>query len=70
MATPPAAPVPLPVKAGFGVGSLGTGIFNSVPAVLLLYFMTDTLGIAAGLAAWAMFIPKILGRRHRSRSWA
>jgi glycoside/pentoside/hexuronide:cation symporter, GPH family len=59
MATPPAAPVPLPVKAGFGVGSLGTGIFNSVPAVLLLYFMTDTLGIAASLAAWAMFIPKI-----------
>ncbi len=50
--------VPTSVMAGFGVGSLGTGIFNSVPSVLLLYFMTDTLGIAAGLAAWAMFIPK------------
>ncbi len=50
--------VPTTVMAGFGVGSLGTGIFSSVPSVLLLYFMTDTLGIAAGLAAWAMFIPK------------
>lgn len=53
-----AAPVPTPVMAGFGVGSLGTGIFNSVPSVLLLYFMTDTLGVTARLAAWAIFIPK------------
>ena len=52
------ARVPVSVMAGFGVGSLGTGIFSSVPSVLLLYFMTDTLGIAAGLAAWAVFIPK------------
>ncbi len=44
---------------GYSVGSLGTGIYNSVPAVLLLYFMTDTLGIGAGLASLAIFLPKI-----------
>jgi len=51
--------VSLRAIAGFGAGSLGTGIYSSVPSVLLLFFMTDTLGIAPGLASLAVFLPKI-----------
>lgn len=43
---------------GFSLGSLGTGIFSMAPSVLLLYFMTDILGIAASLAAVAMALPR------------
>jgi Na+/melibiose symporter-like transporter len=28
----------------FGVGSFGTGLYLTVPSVLLLFFMTDVLG--------------------------
>lgn len=44
---------------GYGLGSIGTGVYNTVPGLLLLYYMTDTLGIAAGLAGLAIFIPKL-----------
>lgn len=40
------------------MGSVGTGLFSSVTGVLLLYFMTDTLGIAAATAGVVLFIPK------------
>lgn len=43
---------------GFGIGSLGTGIYSITPSVLLLYFMTDTLGVAPALAALAVALPK------------
>jgi Na+/melibiose symporter-like transporter len=43
---------------GFGVGSLGTGIFSTTPGVLLLYFLTDTLSVPAALAGLAVFLPK------------
>ncbi len=43
---------------GFGLGSLGTGIFSTTPGVLLLYFLTDTLGVPAALAGLAVFLPK------------
>src|SRR5258706_13385852 len=33
-------------------------MFSTVPGLLLLYFMTDTLGIAPGLAGSAMFAGK------------
>jgi GPH family glycoside/pentoside/hexuronide:cation symporter len=46
------------VLLGYGVGSLGTGIYSTVPGLLLLYYMTDTLGIAAGAAGLAVFLPK------------
>ena len=49
----------LSIHLAYGVGSMGTGLFSAVPGLLLLYFMTDTLGISAGLAGLAVFIPKI-----------
>lgn len=47
------------VLLGYGVGSLGTGIYSSTPGVLLLFFMTDTLGIPASLAALGVSLPKL-----------
>lgn len=51
--------IPTSTCVGYGVGSIGTGMFSAVPGLLLLYFLTDTLGVAAGLAGLAIFIPKI-----------
>lgn len=47
------------VLLGYSVGSLGTGIYSSTPGVLLLYFMTDTLGVPASLAALGVVLPKM-----------
>ncbi|MEM6583744.1 MAG: MFS transporter [Pseudomonadota bacterium] len=48
-------------RVAYGVGSVGTGLYFSVPSVLLLIYMTDVLGIAPTLAAVAIFIPKLAG---------
>src|SRR6187549_1796417 len=51
-------PLPLGVRAGYGLGSVATGTFGTVPGLMLLPFLTDTLGIAAGLAGVIVFLPK------------
>ena len=43
---------------GYAVGSLGTGVFSTVPGLLLLIYMTDTLGVPALYAGLAVMIPK------------
>ncbi|NVB38715.1 MFS transporter [Pseudenhygromyxa sp. WMMC2535] len=49
----------LGIHAGYGVGAVGTGIYATVPGLLLLFFMTDTLGIPAWLAGVGIFVPKL-----------
>ncbi len=44
--------------AGYGVGMIGGQIFRDTPALLLLPFMTDALGIGAAIAGMAIFVPK------------
>ena len=44
---------------GYALGSVGTGIYNTVPGLLLLFYMTNTLGISAWLAGLAIFVPKL-----------
>ncbi|MBP7335198.1 MFS transporter [Niveispirillum sp.] len=44
----------------YAAGSLGTGIFSTVPSVLLLYFCTQILAIPPGVAALLVFVPKAL----------
>ncbi|MFO7561521.1 MAG: MFS transporter [Enhygromyxa sp.] len=44
---------------GYGLGSVGTGIYNTVPGLLLLIYMTDTLGVPAWLAGLGIFVPKL-----------
>ncbi len=59
----PAAPstaheLPRKVRAGYGFGSVATGTFGTVPGLMLLPYLTDTLGIAAVLAGLIVFLPK------------
>ncbi|MFC3501473.1 MFS transporter [Micromonospora krabiensis] len=64
MDAPPVAPAPVPgglprrVHAGYALGSLATGAFGTVPGLLLLPYLTDTLGVAAGVAALLVLLPK------------
>lgn len=51
--------IPLKTIIGYSIGSLGTGIFSTVPGLLLLYFMTNILAVPAALASIAIFAPKI-----------
>ncbi len=70
--------LPRRVRAGYALGSVATGSFGTVPGLLLLPYLTDTLGIAAVLAGAIVLVPKawdvvlnpIAGRisdRHGSR---
>lgn len=43
----------------YGLGSFGPAIFILTPQVLLLFFMTETLGIPAGMAGGGLLIPKL-----------
>jgi len=51
--------MPYPRLVGYALGAFGTGVFATVPTVLLLYFCTEILGIPAALAAAAVFLPKL-----------
>lgn len=55
-----AAPAMLPtrVRRGYGLGSVATGSFGTVPGLLLLPYLTDRLGIAAGIAGLIVLLPK------------
>ena len=54
----PSHEVPRRTRAGYAFGSLVTGAFGTVPGLLLLPYLTDTLGVAAGLAGLLVLLPK------------
>ncbi|MFC6238371.1 MFS transporter [Longivirga aurantiaca] len=45
-------------KIGYAAGSVGTGGFSTVPGLLLLYYLTDELGVAAAAAGLVVLLPK------------
>ncbi|NUT31454.1 MAG: MFS transporter [Hamadaea sp.] len=45
---------------GYGIGSVGTGVFSTVPGLLLLYFLTDILAVPAALAGVVVVAPKAI----------
>ncbi len=54
-----AAPrVPLGIKLGFGIGDLGGNLFFTMMGFYLLFYLTDTVGMRAGLAGTALMIGK------------
>ncbi|SBT41579.1 MFS transporter [Micromonospora auratinigra] len=53
------ATLPRGPLAGFATGSLGMGIWVTVPGLLLLYFLTDTLAVAPWLAGLTLLLPKV-----------
>jgi GPH family glycoside/pentoside/hexuronide:cation symporter len=58
VADPTTEPLPARVRIGYGLGSVATGTFGTVPGLMLLPYLTDTLGIAAGVAGLIVFAPK------------
>ncbi|MBB5165349.1 MFS transporter [Mycobacterium sp. AZCC_0083] len=49
-----------PERIGFGVGSLATATYAVVPGLVLLYYLTNVLGVTAALAGFVVFLPKLL----------
>ncbi|MCO5792543.1 MAG: MFS transporter [Blastomonas sp.] len=43
----------------YASGSFGTGLYSTIPSVLLLYFCTETLLIPAAVAGIIVFVPKL-----------
>lgn len=50
--------LPARVRRGYALGSVATGTFGTVPGLLLLPYLTDTIGIGAALAGVLVFAPK------------
>ncbi|WP_344304290.1 MFS transporter [Nocardioides bigeumensis] len=50
--------LPRRVRIGYGSGSVATGAFGTVPGLMLLPYLTDSLGIAAIWAGVIVFLPK------------
>jgi glycoside/pentoside/hexuronide:cation symporter, GPH family len=50
--------LPRRVLSGYALGSLVTGAFGTVPGLLLAPYLTDTLGVAAGVAGVLVWAPK------------
>jgi glycoside/pentoside/hexuronide:cation symporter, GPH family len=46
------------LRAGYGSGSVATGAFGTVPGLMLLPYLTDTLGVAALAAGAIVLLPK------------
>jgi sugar (glycoside-pentoside-hexuronide) transporter len=45
--------------AGYGLGSIASAMFNTVPDLVMLFFLTQTLGVSPAWAGAAMFLPKL-----------
>jgi glycoside/pentoside/hexuronide:cation symporter, GPH family len=50
--------LPAGVRRGYALGSVATGTFGTVPGLLLLPYLTDDLGVAAGIAGVLVLVPK------------
>lgn len=44
----------------YTIGDLSSGIYSVTPSILLMFYMTNILGISVGIATIAAFIPKIV----------
>jgi GPH family glycoside/pentoside/hexuronide:cation symporter len=54
----PDGALPRRVRVGYGLGSVATGAFGTVPGLMLLPYLTDTLGVAALVAGVIVVLPK------------
>ena len=44
----------------YAAGSVGTGGFGTLPGLVLAYYLTDTLSVAATVASVVVVAPKII----------
>ena len=49
------------VRVGYGLGSVATGAFGTVPGLLLLPYLTESLGVAAAVAGVVVFAARRRG---------
>ena len=56
--TGPATGLTPAARRGYGLGSVATGSFGTVPGLLLLPYLTDRLGVTAAVAGLVVFLPK------------
>lgn len=59
METPALKRLPRRISLSYGVGSVGTGIYSTVPGLLLLFYLTDVLDVRAGIASVVLLVPKL-----------
>ncbi len=45
---------------GFGTGSIGMGVWVTVPGLLLLFFLTNIVGVNPFVAGFVLLLPKLL----------
>jgi GPH family glycoside/pentoside/hexuronide:cation symporter len=55
-----AARLKLGAQVSYGVGQIAGQVFRDLPSLLLLFFMTNALGVAPALAGVAIFVPKLV----------
>jgi GPH family glycoside/pentoside/hexuronide:cation symporter len=55
---PVADRLPVRTRFGYALGSLSTGAFGTVPGLLLLPYLTDTLAVSASVAGLLVLLPK------------
>ncbi|MFJ3799492.1 MFS transporter [Streptomyces sp. NPDC090088] len=51
--------LPLRALVPFAAGSIGMGIWVTVPGIFLLYFLTDVLGVPPQVAGLALLLPNV-----------
>ena len=54
-------PLSLPTQIAYGIGQIASQTFRDLPSLLLLFFMTNVLGIEPALAGVTVFVPKLAG---------
>lgn len=59
-AVEPSTRAPLGPLSAYASGSFGMGVWVTVPGLLLLYFLTDVVGVAAALAGLTLLVPKVV----------
>jgi Na+/melibiose symporter-like transporter len=52
--------LPTSTKAGFGIGQVAGQLFRDAPSLLLLFYLTNVMGIAPAIAGTAIFVPKVV----------
>lgn len=52
--------LPKSTKAGFAVGQVASQLFRDVPSLLLLFYLTNVMGISPAIAGAAIFVPKVV----------
>lgn len=52
--------IPTSIKAGYGIGQIAGQLFRDTPSLLLLFFLTNVMGISPAIAGTAIFIPKVV----------